>query len=1115
MSIRFRCPKCNKTFKVKTKYAGRKAACPCGTHMVVPSETDRTTIAEVVTEPCAEESVVSQLNTNQHLVEAYIQSKVLDFALGNDVPQPDPAPSRLEPDQTEIMKFIDLALADIKLRPKARAFLVVRLCQMYQADSPEKAKIYWDKLKAFKKSDIPNELASDIAELRDAMQQPPAVKGFAAKRMAEIEIAMQYTESEPDKAGRYLRACELSLKERRWPFGKDRIWLALVDVWTKIDRKQALELCVKLNTPQRLRTVHQMNQKVPLTSDEWLVLEDAIGTSDVVNLVLTILEDLREQIDLPDRLVPEVGRSIGKPLSSMTRENVQETVSVCLKRLQRLVSIQQHPDRLSIIYLILKETFHSVVSSYNFWSAWALRFTTMAQIISLGAKYDILNEANSYHFLEKTPKHLIDFASAHYAAMTTDPKEADKALRALRTSAKQKENSTGWFLVALVERGLGETALRLAEEQATRHIVRVRRALLCKDPAAAGKSISTTDLSNDLIGSFLLRSPGSDRVAYIRDITENGTKVLPYELWFREIVTTKETLEKSIRVYSQDLSKSKQLTEYVRISGYGGYDLERWRIEGATLETLNAWRDQQPDEVRSLLHAMWIVICPKLEQMDYAVVLLALSFASHPQIGQILHDTVGSNAINYCLRLFAIEPEFLVNKFLTWVQRELVDKPLAEHKVSLESWALVTTATGNLCILAAHMVSPHLTAHSNYLLEVAFRRFKPGLPAVDSAAQLYYARSNDLDLTPPWNLSSDYEEAWQLGVVKTAVRRIKSGPVPETVKEEVKNHTISSEPKVQVKTTQPTIKPERPQSTERVCTLIVTETGEAMVHLAGIWRPFRIPRGIPTGIIAVLNDRDRRCWLAGHGGVVCYLAQGNVSYYEVKDNLPIAPISRVFQNISGTIWISSYGDGIAFFDGRGWEKLRIQEGLCFDDVNGFAEDAQGYLWIGTDHGMSIFQNGQFVQNELVWQLEQLNVKSITNDTSGRVYFGYIGGLGIVHPDASVQYLTTEQGLPQRTPQAVFVDRSGRIWAGTWGGGIARIDQESFKIVTGSIFSEAGCVGSICEDTAGNIYASSLTTGLWRLEINKSNWERMDTPYEMDSLRLVANIPQSVAEEYQC
>jgi DNA-directed RNA polymerase subunit RPC12/RpoP len=1114
MSIRFRCPNCNKTFKLKTKYAGRKAACPCGTRLVVPSQTEGSTIAEVVTDPCAQESVISPLSAQKH-IESYIQSKVLDIALGTDVALPDPAPSIQEPDQTEAMKFIDLSLADTKLRPKARAFLLVRLCQMYQADSPEKANIYWNKLKAFKKSDIPDELNADIAELRDAMQQPPAVKGFAAERMAEIETAMQYTESEPDKAGRYLRACELSLKERRWPFGKDRIWLALIHVWTKTDRKQALKLCVKLNKLQRLQTVHQMNQKAPLTPDEWLVLEDAIGTSDVVNLVLAILEDPWEQIDLPDRLVPEIGRSIGKPLSSMTKDNVQETVSVCLKRLQRLVSIQQHPDRLSIIYLILKETFHSVASSHNFGSAWAYRFTTTAQIISLGVKYGILNEANSYHFLEKTPKHLIDFASAHYAAMTADPKRADKALRAVRTSATQKENSTGWFLVALVERGLSETALKLAEEQAIRHIARVRRALLCKDPAAAGKSMSTTDLSNDLIGSFLLRSPGPDRIAYIRDITENGTKVLPYELWFREIVTTKESLEKSIQIYPRDLSKSRQFTEYVRISGYGGYEFERRRIEGALLETLNAWKEQQPDEVRSLLNAMWYVICPKLEQMDYAVFLLALRFASHPQLGHILYEAVGSNAITYCLKLFAIEPEFLVNIFLTWVQRELVEKPLAVNKVSLESWALVTTATGNLCIMAAHMVSPNLTVHSNYLLEVAFRRFEPGLRAVDSAAQLYYARSNVLDLTPPWNLNSNHEEAWQLGVVKTAVRRIKSGPVPETVKEEVEGHTICSEPKVQVKTIQSIVKTERPRAAETKCILIVSETRQAMVYLAGIWRPFRIPSGIPTGILAILNDRERRCWLAGHGGVACLPAQGNASNYEPKDNLPFSPISRVFQDSGGTIWISSYGDGIAFFDGLIWKKFRIQEGLCFDDVNGFAEDAQGRLWIGTDHGVSIYQNGQFIQNELVWQLEQLNIKSITNDRSGRVFFGYIGGLGIVHPDATVQYITTEHGLPQRTPQAVFVDHSSRIWAGTWGGGVARVDQVNFKIVTDSIFLQPECVGNICEDTVGNIYASSLTTGLWRLEINKSNWEHVDTPCGMDSLRLVANIPQSIAEKYQC
>lgn len=38
MPIRFQCPQCEKWFSVKSEYAGKKAKCPCGAKIVVPSK---------------------------------------------------------------------------------------------------------------------------------------------------------------------------------------------------------------------------------------------------------------------------------------------------------------------------------------------------------------------------------------------------------------------------------------------------------------------------------------------------------------------------------------------------------------------------------------------------------------------------------------------------------------------------------------------------------------------------------------------------------------------------------------------------------------------------------------------------------------------------------------------------------------------------------------------------------------------------------------------------------------------------------------------------------------------------------------------------------------------
>ncbi len=338
-------------------------------------------------------------------------------------------------------------------------------------------------------------------------------------------------------------------------------------------------------------------------------------------------------------------------------------------------------------------------------------------------------------------------------------------------------------------------------------------------------------------------------------------------------------------------------------------------------------------------------------------------------------------------------------------------------------------------------------------------------------------------------------------------------PVPRVTTKQARPAKVSSRPKPPEKGTLVPLQAQVTLSTEAVCTVIVTEDGRAMAHVDGTWQPFRVSAGVPSALKSVLIDRAGRCWLGGRDGVTCY-QDGRVKTYGPADGLPAATISRVFESHDGTIWVSSYGDHIACFRDDNWCKLTTSDGLRFNDVNGFALDAANRLWIGTDLGVSIWQEGRFVQNDVVRQLAILNVKSITNDASGRVYLGYIGGLGIVHADETIKHITCDDGLPQRTPQAVFVDRSGRIWLGTWGGGLARVEPGPLEINLPSIFPDAGCVGTLSEDPAGVLYAASLTSGLWSLPPHESHWKHVDTPPGMDSLRLVAHLPRRVAQECQ-
>lgn len=51
----------------------------------------------------------------------------------------------------------------------------------------------------------------------------------------------------------------------------------------------------------------------------------------------------------------------------------------------------------------------------------------------------------------------------------------------------------------------------------------------------------------------------------------------------------------------------------------------------------------------------------------------------------------------------------------------------------------------------------------------------------------------------------------------------------------------------------------------------------------------------------------------------------------------------------GAVWLGSY-DGASRFDGQAWRQFTAQEGLPANQIAAIAEDADGWLWFGTDKG---------------------------------------------------------------------------------------------------------------------------------------------------------------------
>ncbi|MBN2103625.1 GHKL domain-containing protein [bacterium] len=178
-------------------------------------------------------------------------------------------------------------------------------------------------------------------------------------------------------------------------------------------------------------------------------------------------------------------------------------------------------------------------------------------------------------------------------------------------------------------------------------------------------------------------------------------------------------------------------------------------------------------------------------------------------------------------------------------------------------------------------------------------------------------------------------------------------------------------------------------------------------------------------------------------------------------------IYTLYQDRSGGIWIGTWGGGLnlvikpagnkpsVFTDSLKFVHYRHDpddpKSIAHDKISAISEDPQGYLWIGTRAGLSVFDPQK---EEVIWQyrhnpddnnsLSGDNITSVLVDRKGFIWVGTWGnGLNKLDPKSKrvTRYVhdpDNPKSIAHNTIMSLFQDKSGDLWIGTWGGGISRL-----------------------------------------------------------------------------
>lgn len=187
----------------------------------------------------------------------------------------------------------------------------------------------------------------------------------------------------------------------------------------------------------------------------------------------------------------------------------------------------------------------------------------------------------------------------------------------------------------------------------------------------------------------------------------------------------------------------------------------------------------------------------------------------------------------------------------------------------------------------------------------------------------------------------------------------------------------------------------------------------------------------------------------------------------------------IYQDKQERLWLGTYKNGILIYTPKDGRITRIggkdSESL---DICSFNEDADGKIWIGTQTGIYSYSDNRLsYEKELNARLPDIMAHGIIRDKSGKLWVGTFGkGVAVFDEDGKALYnFTTDRSFPSNAVNYMMEDSRKRILVATREGLVIFNDTsrpETFVSLSAKEGLENTQVRAIQEDHDGHIWIST-------------------------------------------
>ena len=232
-------------------------------------------------------------------------------------------------------------------------------------------------------------------------------------------------------------------------------------------------------------------------------------------------------------------------------------------------------------------------------------------------------------------------------------------------------------------------------------------------------------------------------------------------------------------------------------------------------------------------------------------------------------------------------------------------------------------------------------------------------------------------------------------------------------------------------------------------------------------------------VYSVSPAPDGGVWIATARRGVSYWKDGVFTNYTGRRGFPEATFV-VHAEPEGRLWIGTRSQGLFAAEGKAVRFYGPEAGLPHLSVHALFRDRRGRIWVGTEAGACVIENGVLSVPAEAAALSGRAVISFLEDRQGILWAGTDGqGLFSIREGQVAAYGAAE-GLASGIIRAIYEDRNGSLWLGTYGGGLVRLKNGVFRAVTAAQGLFDNIVHTVVEDGRGRLWMT-CNRGIFRAE----------------------------------